>query len=99
MFNNVKHSTKMFMLSEDRRTFIAEISDFGREEPLFCNTPHWRGPGFVLVSHKTGRELPMVKFMEDRTVDGELAGEWFKPQDSHLNDPVLGQIRVLIIND
>lgn len=95
MFNNVYHSTEMFTYSAESRTFIAEVSDFGRNTQIFCNTPCWRGPGFVLVSHKTGNEVPMVKCGEDRTPDGELAGEWFKPQFGHEDR----NIKVLIIND
>jgi hypothetical protein len=99
---SLRHSTKNFTYHKDTKTLTIEISTltqgrgpaFGQVYDDACDE------GFVLVSHKTGREITFVNDGLDRDPEGDTAGWRFAPIDRKTGrrDRTL-DLKVLVIND
>lgn len=85
-----------FDYQQDSKTFVEEISTLSSGKPvklwgqLFDDACDL---GFVLVSPRTGKEIPFYLSSTDQDCDGDVTGWNFKPVDSSI------PFSVLIIND
>lgn len=94
-------SSDKFDFGKKRRTFFADVAELQHENlDAFDQLWHDEGTkGFVMVSSKTGKEVPFELVHTEREADGDTRAWQFKPHAHAIAwDSRLQGVSVIIFN-